>query len=183
MQRRRLIGLGGGAALACGVRRFAAPVTAMAAALLAGCGFQLRRPPPMPFSRIALQGFEPRSPLAETLRRALREAAQVVAAPEQAEVVLVVILDRTDRSIVASTATGQVRELQLRLQFGYRVALPDGTTLAAPVQLVLARDMSFSETAALAKELEEAQQLREMRADIASQVLRRLATVRPAPAR
>ena len=38
--------------------------------------------------------------------------------------------------------------------------------------------MSFSETAALAKEIEEAQQLREMRADIVGQVLRRLASVR-----
>lgn len=132
----------------------------------------------MPFARIALRGFEPRSPLAEELRRALREVAQVVSEPQQAQVVLVVLQDRTDRSIVASTATGQVRELQLRLQFGFRVATPDGTVLAAPAQLVLARDMSFSETAALAKEIEEAQQLREMRADVVGQVLRRLSSVR-----
>ena len=164
--RRRLIGVG---ALA-------------AAALLPGCGFQLRRPPPMGFSRIALQGFEPRSALAEDLRRALRERAQVVATPAQAQVVLVVLQDRTDRSVVASTATGQVREMQLRLQFGFRLATPEGAALAPPAQLVLARDMSFSETAALAKELEEAQQLREMRADIVGQVLRRLASVRlPGP--
>lgn len=165
MRRRSLIGLGG--------------LAASAAVLLApGCGFQLRRPPVMPFERIALQGFAPRSLLAEDLGRALREVVQVVAAPPQAQVVLVALQDRVDRSIVASTATGQVRELQLRLQFGFRVATPGGTTLAAPIQLVLARDLSFSETAALAKELEEQQQLREMRADIVSQVLRRLASAR-----
>jgi LPS-assembly lipoprotein len=132
----------------------------------------------MPFARIALQGFEPRSPLAEELRRALREVAQVVASPPQAQVVLVALQDRTDRSVVASTTSGQVREMQLRLQFGFRLATPEGAVLAAPAQLVLARDLSFSETAALAKELEEAQQLREMRADIVGQVLRRLASVR-----
>ena len=132
----------------------------------------------MSFTRIALQGFEPRSPLAEDLRRALRDVAEVVASAQQAQVVLVATQERTDRSIVASTATGQVREMQLRLQFGFRVATPAGATLAAPVQLVLARDMTFSETAALAKELEEAQQLREMRLDIVGQVLRRLASVR-----
>jgi LPS-assembly lipoprotein len=159
-------------------RRASSALAASALALLAGCGFQLRRPPPMGFTRIALQGFEPRAPLAEDLRRALREVAQVVASPEQAQVVLVVLQDRTDRSIVASTATGQVREMQLRLQFGFRLATPEGGVLAPPAQLVLARDMSFSETAALAKELEEAQQLREMRADIVGQVLRRLASVR-----
>jgi LPS-assembly lipoprotein len=149
-------------------RRASSALAASALALLAGCGFQLRRPPPMGFTRIALQGFEPRA----------REVAQVVASPEQAQVVLVVLQDRTDRSIVASTATGQVREMQLRLQFGFRLATPEGGVLAPPAQLVLARDMSFSETAALAKELEEAQQLREMRADIVGQVLRRLASVR-----
>lgn len=182
MRRRRLIGLGGlgslrGIGSLIGLR---APLTwaVSASALGAGCGFQLRRPPPMPFSRIALQGFEPRAPLAEDLSRALREVAQVVASPQQAQVVLVVLQDRTLRSIVASTAAGQVRELQLRLQFGFRLATPEGTVLAPPAQLVLARDMSFSETAALAKELEEAQQLREMRADIVGQVLRRLASVR-----
>jgi LPS-assembly lipoprotein len=72
-----------------------------------------------------------------------------------------------------------VREIQLRIQFAFGVTSPEGATLAAPAQLVLARDMSYSETAALAKELEEAQQLREMRADIVGQVLRRLASVRP----
>lgn len=161
-------------------RRLTTLASAAALASLAGCGFQLRRPQPMPFARIALQGFEARSPLAEALRRALRDVAQVVAQPQQAQVVLVAMEDLTQRSIVASTATGQVREIQLRIQFGFRVSTPEGTPLAAPAQLVLARDMSYSETAALAKELEEAQQLREMRADIVGQVLRRLASVRPA---
>jgi LPS-assembly lipoprotein len=174
MRRRHLIALGG-----CSSLRAAAALAATAAtALGSGCGFQLRRPPAMAFTRIALQGFEPRSLLAEDLRRALREVAEVVVSAQQAQVVLVAMEDRTDRSIVASTATGQVREMQLRLQFGFRVATPAGATLAAPVQLVLARDMTFSETAALAKELEEAQQLREMRLDIVGQVLRRLASVR-----
>lgn len=183
MRRRSLIGLGslgslgGLGGLAC-PRAAAALAASAAAALVAGCGFQLRRPQPMPFARIALQGFEPRSPLAEELRRALREVAQVVASPPQAQVVLVALQDRTDRSVVASTTSGQVREMQLRLQFGFRLATPEGAVLAAPAQLVLARDLSFSETAALAKELEEAQQLREMRADIVGQVLRRLASVR-----
>ena len=177
MRRRHLIAWGGAGGLL-RLRAAAAVATPAIAALASGCGFQLRRPPAMAFTRIALQGFEPRSLLAEDLRRALRDVAEVVASAQQAQVVLVATQERTDRSIVASTATGQVREMQLRLQFGFRVATPAGATLAAPVQLVLARDMTFSETAALAKELEEAQQLREMRLDIVGQVLRRLASVR-----
>ena len=148
-------------------------------AALGGCGFELRRPPPMPFSRIALQGFAPRSTLAVELRRQLAQVAEVVEAPAQAQVVLVALEERQERSIVASTATGQVRELQLRLRFGFRVQTPSGRELAPAAQLVLTRDISYSETAALAKNLEESQQYREMQDDIASQVLRRLSGVRP----
>jgi LPS-assembly lipoprotein len=166
----------------CARRRFVGTAAAALASLgtvaLTGCGFQLRRPQPMPFSRLALQGFAPRSALAEDLRRALQPVVQIEPAPERADVVLVALEDTVRRSIVASTATAQVRELQLRLEFSFRLATPAGLVLAPPARLVLARDLSFSETAALAKELEEAQQLREMRADIVSQVQRRLASVR-----
>ena len=39
-------------------------LAAAAAAGLAGCGFELRQPPHMPFQSIALIGFAPKSPLA-----------------------------------------------------------------------------------------------------------------------
>lgn len=52
--------------------------------------------------------------------------------------------------------------------------------LIPPTELVLGRDMSYSETTALAKEYEEALLYREMQKDIVIQIMRRLATV-PAP--
>ena len=73
---------------------------------LTGCGFELRRTPPLPFSRIALTGFAARSPLGAELRTRLGELA--VASPAQAEVVLQVLTDRREKSVVASTAAGQV---------------------------------------------------------------------------
>ncbi|MFZ4652213.1 MAG: LPS assembly lipoprotein LptE [Rubrivivax sp.] len=155
-----------------------AAAAAAVAAALGGCGFELRRPPPMPFSRIALQGFAPRSPLAQRLQRQLAPVAEVVADTARAQVVLVALAEQQERTIVASTATGQVRELQLRLRFGFRVQTPSGRELAPAAQLLLTRDISYSETAALAKELEEGQQYREMQDDIASQVLRRLSSLR-----
>ena len=44
---------------------------------LAGCGFELRRPPQMPFRTILLTGFGSRSPLADELRRSLAEVTGV----------------------------------------------------------------------------------------------------------
>jgi len=164
MQRRQL--LGHSAALAAG-------------ALLAGCGFELQRPPQLPFRTIALTGFSPRSPLLAELRSRLG-STQLTDNPAQAEAVLQALADARERSVVATTAAGQVREVQLRSRFNFRVQAKGGKVLLPPSELMLTRDMSYNETAALAKEQEESQLYRAMEADIAQQVLRRLAAVQPA---
>jgi LPS-assembly lipoprotein len=144
---------------------------------LGGCGFALRRPPKLSFRSIALTGFPPRSPLAEELRRQISLQSRVVDDPSQAEVVLHALDDRRERIVVASTAAAQVRELQLRVRFDFRVQTPGGRELVPKVELLLRRDMTYSETAALAKEYEEAELFREMQDDVVMQVLRRLATI------
>jgi len=151
-------------------------------ALLAGCGFALRQTPPLPFHRIALTGFNPRSPLAAALRARLADSAQVVDTPGQAEVLLQALVDKRERSVVASTAAGQVRELQLRVRFEFQLTSPGGRLLIPPTELLLSRDMSYSESVALAKAQEEAELVAAMQADIVQQVLRRLAQVNPAAA-
>lgn len=150
------------------------------AALAAGCGFELRRAPELSFRTVALSGFAPRSPLAEALRRAIASSpdTRVVEAVTQAQVVLESLADARDKGVVASTATGQVREVQLRARLRFRLRTPSGKELVGPTEIALSRDMSFSETAALAKEQEEALVYRAMEADIAQQVMRRLAAVR-----
>jgi LPS-assembly lipoprotein len=148
------------------------------ASVLAGCGFQLRQPPAMPFRSIALRGFGARSPLYDELRRALGGVAGVVESPAEAQVVLESLDDRRERSVVASTAAGQVREMQLRVRFTFRLSTPAGREVLAPRELLLSRDMSYNETNALAKEQEEAQLYRAMQSDIVAQVLRRLSAAR-----
>lgn len=148
-----------------------------AAAALAGCGFQLRRPPELNFQSIALTGFLPRSPLAEELRRQLLLQVRVVDTPEKAQVVLHALEDLRERSVVASTSAAQVRELQLRLKLNFRAHTPGGRELIPRAELLLLRDMSYSENAALAKEFEEAELFRELQADLVGQVLRRLAAI------
>lgn len=148
-----------------------------AAALLAGCGFQQRRAPVLAFRSIALAGFAPRSPLADELRRTLATRVQVLDNPMQAEVVLQASTDRREKSVVASTSAAQVREFQLRVKFDFRAHTPAGRELIAPATLLLSRDMSYSEAAALAKEQEEAELYREMQSDVVLQVMRRLSAI------
>jgi LPS-assembly lipoprotein len=155
----------------------AAAVSASATLPLAGCGFKLRQPPKMGFKTIALTGFAPRSPLAAELRRQLAPSVQVLESSANADVILEALNDERLRSVVASTAAAQVRELQLRLRFNFRARTPGGRELIPRAELLLSRDLSTSETAALAKEQEEADLFRDMQTDVVNQVLRRLASL------
>ena len=150
-----------------------------AAALMGGCGFELRRAPELRFRSIQLVDFRPHSPLAEALVASINasQTTLVVDSAAQAQVVLEALSDVREKSVVASTAAGQVRELQLRARLVFRLRTPAGKELIPATEISLKRDMSFTESAALAKELEEALLQRAMQSDIVAQVMRRLAAV------
>ena len=153
--------------------------SSICAAAVAGCGFELRQAPKLPFRSMALVGFAPASPLARDAAPAASSSnVQVIDAPARAEAVLEALADTREKSVVASTSAGQVREVQLRVKMRFRVATPAGKLLLAADELLLTRDMSYSETAALAKAQEEALLYRAMEDDIVAQVLRRLAAIK-----
>ena len=151
----------------------------VASLLLAACGFELRRAPELRFRSIQLIGFKPRSPLAEELLKSINasQTTLVVESAARAQVVLEALSDVSEKSVVASTAAGQVRELQLRSRLDFRLRTPAGKELIPITEILLKRDMSYTESAALAKEQEEALLYRAMQADIVAQVMRRLAAV------
>ena len=150
-----------------------------AAATLAGCGFQLRRAPELHFRTIQLAGFKPRSPLADELRSNINASTttQVVEGLAQAQVVLEALDDVREKVVVASGAVGQVTEFQLRTRFNFRLKSVSGRELIPRTEILLNRDMSYTERAALGKEQEENFLYRTMQSDIVSQVMRRLASI------
>ncbi len=149
---------------------------------LAGCGFALRHPPTMPFRTVQLSGFRPNSPLEIELRRNINatQSALVVDSAAQAEVIFEALSERREHSVVGSSAAGQVRNLNLRFNFKFRLRTVSGRELIPATELLLARDMSYTESAALAKEQEEEAIFRAMQSDIIAQVMRRL-SASPAP--
>ena len=154
-------------------------LAALVAGAVAGCGFELKRSPELRFRSVQLVGFSVRSPLAAELRSSIDASTtkRVVDSAAQAQVVLEAIADAREKSVVASTAAGQVTELQLRARFRFRLRTVAGKELIAPTEILQSRDMSYTESAALAKEQEEAALYRAMQTDIVSQVMRRLASV------
>ena len=151
----------------------------LATSSLAGCGFELRRAPELRFRTIQLVGFKPRSPLHDELRTNINASTTtlVVEGAAQAQVVLESIDDVREKVVVASSAVGQVTEFQLRERFNFRLKSVSGRELIPKTEILQNRDMSYTESAALGKEQEEASLYRAMQSDIVSQVMRRLASI------
>lgn len=150
-----------------------------AATGLSACGFALRREPELMFRSMALSGFRPDSPLAAELRRQLsRTPVRLLDDPNRAELVLLVLRDVRDKSVIVSTTAGQVREWQLRVSLDYSLRTPGGEVILPRTELRMTRDMNYTESVALAKEQEEALLYRAMQSEAVAQVMRRLAAVR-----
>jgi LPS-assembly lipoprotein len=145
---------------------------------LAGCGFELKRAASLQFQSIALTGFAPRSPLAEELRTALARSVTVVDAPAQAQVVFHALRDERTRRVVTFTASGQVRDIQLRMLLKYRAETPAQRELVPDTEIVQLRELTFAESKTLGKEQEAQQLFLEMQSDIVLQLMLRLSTIR-----
>ncbi len=157
-------------------------LAAGAAATLAGCGFQLRGAPELAFSSLYVSVAES-STLGNELKRNLGSlgSVQLITDPAQqatAQVILDILLDQREKTVVGVNASGQVREFQLRVRLRYRLRTPQGRELIPSTELLLQRDISFNESAVLAKEAEEGLMYRDMQSDIVQQLIRRLAAVR-----
>ncbi len=151
--------------------------------LLTACGFRLRGVPEFAFRSLYIAA-PPASPLARELRRTLQAAGgtlQVITDPAkmvEAEAILDLLSEQQERSVVGLNASGQVRELQLRLRIRFQLRTPTGAELIPNTELLQQRDISYNETIALAKEAEEALLYRTMQTDLVQQLLRRLAAAR-----
>lgn len=153
------------------------------AGVLTACGFQLRQTGDYAFKTL-YANFSATSPLGIELRRNLLGTGKLELWSEppqmvKADVVLDILSEERQRVVVGLNATGQVRELQLRLRVRFRLRTPAGVEWIEPVELFQQRDLSFTETAALSKEIEEGMMYRDMQADIVQQIMRRLSAVKP----
>ena len=153
---------------------------------LTGCGFALRGRAQYAFGSLYLQAPEG-SELGRALLRQLAASShdlQLLLPPQasqDADVTLRLLGERQQRVVLAKTVAGQVRELQLRLYVRFSLIGKDGRVWIEDSEIEQTRDMSYSETLTLAKDEEEASLVRDMRQDIAQQLLRRLALVQPPP--
>lgn len=145
----------------------------------------------LPFSSLYLSARE-RAPLVQELMQqlaltrglnvltdaAVRDAA-ARAPHQQAQVVLHLDEERYERVVLARTVSGQVRELELRLSVRFHLSGSDGSVWLPATRIEQKRNVSYSETLALAKDEEENTLRQDMRGDIARQIVRRLSMLTP----
>ncbi|ROZ64884.1 LPS assembly lipoprotein LptE [Ramlibacter sp. WS9] len=152
------------------------------ALVLSACGFQLRQAPNFVFSSIYVAA-PGNSSLGAELRRTIAHSSGLAVLDatgprDTAQVVLDVLSEQREKVVVGLTASGQVREFQLRTRMKFRLRTPQGKDLIPETELLQQRDISFSESAVLAKEAEENLLYRDMQTDIVQQLMRRLAAVK-----
>ena len=153
-----------------------------AAAALSGCGFALRKAPTFAFTTL-FSSLPESSPLGVELRRSLEATRKVRVITDgrqlnEADVILDVLRDQREKSVIGLNASGQVREFQLRLRFRFKLRTQAGKELIPESEILQQRDISFNESAVLAKETEEGLLYRDMQSDIVQQIMRRLAAVK-----
>lgn len=149
------------------------------AAALAGCGFHLRGPRPLPFDSLYV-GAPDTSELAVALKRSIRASGRtrVADTPQDAQALLSVVGESREKIILSLNAAGRVREFQLRYRFVFRVHDAKGRDFLPQNEILLTRDFSFNDSAILAKEQEEALLYRDMQNDLVQQIMRRMEAAR-----
>jgi LPS-assembly lipoprotein len=146
-------------------------------ATVAACGFHLRGQATLPFESIYISG----SPaFANQLARAVRAGskARVLDNPKEADVILQILSEARERAILSLSATGRIQELQIRYRIVFRVNDKSGEEYLAPSEILLKRDLIYSDSDVLGKEQEEALLYRDMQNDAIQQVVRRLEVAR-----
>ncbi len=146
-------------------------------ASLIGCGFHLRGTADLSFNSIFIQGNT--LVISKNLnKRLLTNGVKVLGSAENADLLLEMIGEESEKRILSLSGKGKVNEFELYYRVHYRTRLA-GAELWSPVHTIEARrDFSYSDANLLAKQGEEKRLNEGMQQDIISGIMRRLSTLK-----
>ena len=153
-------------------------LAALPAALVAGCGFQLRRQSGVPFASLYIDAPSGGA-VAERLRSSLARSktTRLAAAAGEAEALLKLGTEERKQTILSLSGAGRVTEYRLTLTLTYAVMGQGEQVWAAPETIELIRDMTYDDTILLAKAEEQQLLYRDMEEGAALRILRRLQNI------
>jgi LPS-assembly lipoprotein len=144
---------------------------------LVACGFQLRGSASLAFSSIFIEGST--LVISKGLLKSLRtNDIKVLNSSENADILLDLMGEENEKRILSLSGRGLVNEFELFYRVHYRTKSA-GAELWSPVQTIEARrDFSYSDANLLAKQGEEKRLNENMQADVLSNLMRRLSTLK-----
>lgn len=150
--------------------------------MLVGCGFELRKPPQFAFKALFLNnvvthplGLEMLSVFSKV------QGLRVLTDPrdlDQADMIFDLYSVVREKVVIGRTSTGAIREFQLRIKILFKVRTSAGIEKIPEAEMIQRRDISFNESAVLAKEIEEELLYQNMQTDLTYQIMRRLAAIK-----
>lgn len=152
------------------------------AAVLSGCGFHLRGTVSgnLPYKTFYI-ALPDTSEINVWLQRYIKASGntEIVSDAQNAEAIFQQVSDGRQKTILSVNAQGRVREYRLQMNYTFRVVNAKGQILVAPSEINLIRDITYNDSAVLAKDLEEAMLWRDMNTDLVNQIMRRLSLIKP----
>ncbi len=157
-------------------------LAAIFAAVLTGCGFQLRGTLSgnLPYKTMMI-ALPDTSEVRVWLERYINAAGttEIIDDPKLADATFQQLSDSRIKTILSVNAQGRVREYRLQLNYRFRVVNAKGQILVPPNEVSLSRDITFDDSNVLAKDLEESLLWRDMNNDLVNQIMRRLSIIKP----
>jgi LPS-assembly lipoprotein len=151
------------------------------AAIIAGCGFKLRGSSAnLPYKSMYI-ALPETADVRIWLQRYIRSsgATEIVDNAKDAEAVFQQLQDSRIKTILTVNTQGRVTEYRLQLNYSFRVVDAKGRELVGANDIGLSRDITYSDSNVLAKDLEEGLLWRDMNNDLVNQIMRRLSIVKP----
>ena len=152
------------------------------AAIVAGCGFQLRGSLSgnLPYKSLYI-ALPETADVRIWLQRYISASGQtkIVDSPKDAEAIFQQVRDSRIKTILSINSQGRVTEYRLQLDYRFRVVNQKGQVLVPANEINLTRDITFDDSNVLAKDLEEGLLWRDMNNDLVNQIMRRLTIIKP----
>ena len=152
------------------------------AAVVAGCGFQLRGTlsSNLPYKTLFI-ALPETADVRVWMQRYIKATGTttVVDSAKDAEATFQQLQDSRLKTILSVNAQGRVREYRLQLDYKFRLVDAKGRELVGPNEINLSRDITYDDSTVLAKDLEESLLWRDMNNDLVNQIMRRLSLIKP----
>lgn len=153
-------------------------LTLLMALLLTACGFHLRGAGEViPFESIYVKG-DGAPTIARNLKRMLNSSGvKVLSNEEDAQVSLELMGETYTKNILSLSGGGKVREYELLYKVTFRAREAKAELWGEPQTVNLRRDFSYSDSALLAKEAEEARLNTDMQGEAVREIMRRVGSI------